>query len=257
MLIDDAQSQANFATALRASECQAPDGLVLASAHRFAVYRNTIAVRLLETLEANFPAVRSAVGQEFFAAMARAFAAEHPPRQPILTFYGDELPGFLERFPPVAEIAYLPDLARIEVNRTRAAYAADVEPLPGETLGALSPESLSRLVVGLHPAVAIVSSLHPIATIWAMNAGRLPIAPICDWHAQSVVIARPQREVVVHRLPPGGDAFLAALAEAQNLAKAAAAAMAADGDFDLGCNLACLFNHGLAARISFEPDEGQ
>lgn len=252
---EDADTQARFAAALRAPEACAPDGLVAASAHRFAVYRNNVAVRLLETLEANFPALRQAVGADFFAGVARSYIEACPPRLPMLTFYGDELPGFLRDFPPVADIAYLPDLAAVEVNRTRAAYVADVAPLPGETLATIDAATLGELRIVLHPAVSIVASSHPIVTIWAMNTGVMPVAPIVDWRAESAVIARPQREVEVHRLPPGGDEFLIGLARGSSLGEAAAHA-AAGGEFDLAFNLAYLFDRGLVARLSLPSHEG-
>ncbi|MGO9024070.1 MAG: putative DNA-binding domain-containing protein [Beijerinckiaceae bacterium] len=256
MCTEDFAYDADFAAALREPGLPEPEGLTFATAHRFAVYRNTIAVRHIEALEARFPAVREAVGASFFAATARAFFTEHPPLLPMLAFYGDELPGFLRRFPPAAEIPYLPDLAELEARRTRAAYSADAEPLPGETLAQLTPESLARMHVSLHPSIGIVSSIHPIATIWAMNSGALPVAPISDWCPEDVVIARPRREVELRRLQPGGAAFLRALADEKNLSEAASAALSLHRDFDLGFNLAGLFDFGLVTRLSFEPHEG-
>jgi hypothetical protein len=256
MCTDDSAYEADFAAALRDPKLPEPNVLTAASAHRFAVYRNTIAVRHIEALEARFPAVREAVGEPFFAATARAFFTEHPPLLPMLAFYGDELPGFLRRFPPVAEIPYLPDLAKLEACRTRAAYAAEAEPLPGERLAQLTPESLARMHVALHPSICIMASIHPIATIWAMNSGALPVAPITDWRAEDVVIARPRREVEVRHLSPGGAAFLTALSDDKNLSEATGAALAVNRDFDLGFNLAGLFNFGLVTRLSFEPHEG-
>lgn len=248
-------ADARFAVALGDRTAPAPADLTAASAHRFAVYRNNRAVSLIEALEARFAAVRSAVGDEFFKAMAGVFIDEYPPRLPMLHRYGDELPQFLARFAPAADVPYLPDLAQIDADWTRAAFAADVDPLPGEALAAVSPDALALMHVALHPSVAIVISKFPIATIWAMNSGQLPVAPIDDWQSESVVIARPERDVQMHRLPPGGAAFLAALADDANIADAAAAAIVAATDFDLGRNLAALFNFGLAISLRFEPHE--
>jgi Putative DNA-binding domain len=256
MFTQDSECEFFFASALREPGRPMPDVLTAASLNRFSVYRNNIAVRLIETLEAGFPTVRKVVGDAFFAAAARVFIAQHPPRTQILAFYGRELPAFLRCFPPAAEIPYLPDLAQIDVGRTRAAYAADVNPLRGETLTQLRPEMLAGMRVRLHPSVTILQSLYPIATIWAMNAGALPVAPIADWSPQDVVIARPEIEVEVRRLPPGGAAFLNALARDESLAEAAATALGAAADFDLGFALAGLFNFGLASKLSFASHEG-
>ena len=257
MRVDDAEFEARFAAALSDPAAPAPDVLTKASAHRFAVYRNNVAISLIETLEARFPAVCAAVGDDFFKAMARVFIAEHPPRLPMMNVYGDDLPDFLRHFAPAADVPYLPDLAEVDAARTRAAYVADVEPLTGATLQGLAPEQLAAMRVVLHPSLAVISSIYPIVTIWGMNTGALPVAPIADWRPESAVVARPQREVEVRSLPPGGDIFLRALAAGENLASAAATAIAAAPHFDLGVNLAGLFNFGLVGRLSFEPHEGQ
>ena len=54
------------------------------------------------------------VGEEFFAAMARAFVTEQPPCTPLLATYGDQLAAFIAAFEPAREIAYLADVARLE-----------------------------------------------------------------------------------------------------------------------------------------------
>jgi Putative DNA-binding domain len=256
MFTQESECEFFLSLALRDPDRPLPDILTAASFNRFSVYRNNIAVRLIETLEAGFPAVRAAVGEAFFAATARVFVTEHPPRTRILAFYGAELPAFLWRFPPAAEIPYLPDLAQIDAGRTRAAYAADVEPLSSETLAQLEPEMLASMRVRLHPSVMVLQSLYPIATIWAMNTGVLPVAPIEDWRPEDVVIARPETEVEVRRLPPGGAVFLNTLARDENLAEAATAAPDAAADFDLGFALACLCNFGLATKLLFASRKG-
>jgi hypothetical protein len=256
MFTQESECELFLSLALREPDRPMPKILTAASFNRFSVYRNNIAVRLIETLEAGFPAVRAAVGEAFFAATARVFVTEHPPRTRILAFYGAELPDFLRRFPPAAEIPYLPDLAQIDACRTRAAYAADVEPLSSETLAQLEPEMLASMRVRLHPSVAVLQSPYPIATIWAMNTGVLPVAPIEDWSPEDVVIARPETEVEVRRLPPGGAVFLNALARDENLGEAATAAIEAAADFDLGFALACLFNFGLATKLLFASCKG-
>jgi hypothetical protein len=57
--------------------------------------------------------------------------------------------------------------------------------------------------------------------------------------------------VEVRALPPGGAAFLLALAAGRPLGEAAEAALADDPDFDLTGNLAGLIGSGLARDIVF------
>ena len=55
---------------------------------RFGVYRNNVVVSLVEALRSGFPALIPLVGEEFFTALAREYAANHPPTSPVMLFYG-------------------------------------------------------------------------------------------------------------------------------------------------------------------------
>jgi Putative DNA-binding domain len=241
--------EAAMAAALLDPDCSAPQAIAAGDRSRFAVYRNNVTLGLTEALAARFPAVRKTVGAEFFAKLARVFVSRHPPASPIMTFYGEDFADFIDAFPACADLPYLGDLARLEASRTRAYHSADVAPLGAETLARLKPEALASLRLALHPAVAIVASPHPIVTIWAMNIGDMPLAPIADWHGEDALVARPKLDVEVRRLPLGGAVFLSQLAQSECLGDAAAAAFEATPDFDLAVNLAGLFANGLVAGI--------
>ena len=92
---------------------------------RFAIHRNTVFVGLIETLRSTFPVIGRLVGEDFFRAAARAFAADHPPKSPVLAEYGEGFAGFLEEFEPARELPYLADVARLEWLRNLAFHAPD------------------------------------------------------------------------------------------------------------------------------------
>src|SRR5262245_48093331 len=79
---------------------------------RVQIYRNHLRISLREALAATFPVIRRLVGEDYFAAVARAFVERHPPRSPVLAEYGADLPAFLAEAPNAP--AYLPDVARLE-----------------------------------------------------------------------------------------------------------------------------------------------
>jgi hypothetical protein len=249
-----AATQDQFAAALLDAGRAVPDTVTshtgAAPRKRFAVYRNNVVMSLINALKARFPATVRIVGEEFFAAMAQAFATENPPRSPILMFYGDDLPEFIATFPPAADVPYLAGVARLEAARTRAYHAADVATIDPQALQAVAPEQLGALVLTLHPSVEIMRSPHPVVTIWAMNSGEAELAPIEDWQGEDALIARPQLDVEVRTLPAGGAVFLAALAAGEPLAAAAETALAADAAFDLAANLAGLIGSGLVVGFS-------
>lgn len=248
-----ASLQRNFAHALLDAESSVPDAVTSYTARapqkRFAVYRNNVVAGLVEALRTQFPVTERIVGGEFFAAMARVYVVTTPPRSPLLVLYGEGFPAFIGDFAPAEDVPYLADIARLEVARTRAYHAADAAPLEPAAWQTLDPGVLSDVRVVLHPSVQILRSIHPIVTIWSMNAGETPLAPIEDWQAEDAVIARPLLDVEVRRLPAGGAAFLTALAEDAALGAAVTLAAAEYGAFDLAANLAGLIGAGLAIEL--------
>ncbi len=220
---------------------------------RFAVHRNNFVVGLVKVLRDRFPVVERIVGEEFFKVMARAFVLEHPPRSPLLAVYGDDFAGFIAGFDAACELTYLADVARIEAARTRAFRAADVTPVDPGTFAALDFGAVDAIRFELHPSVEIIRSSHPIVTIWAMNSGELTLAPIEHWHCEDALVARPHLDVEVRSLPPGGAAFLLALAGGRSLREAAQEGFADGPDFDLATTVAGLIGWGVVMRIS-SPD---
>ena len=225
---------------------------------RYAVYRNNVTASLTGALASRFPAAESIVGPDFFRAMARTFIEAHPPRSPVLLAYGDAFSEFVAAFKPARKLAYLADVMRLEAARGRAYHATDAPPLNPAILAAVDPDRLGDLVFVPHPSLAILSSPHPVVTIWAMNAGERPLAPIGEWRSEHALIARPHLIVEVTLLPPGGAAFFRQLATGATLAAAAETAISPDTCFDLSENLAELLRSGAFTAIrQDEPDENR
>lgn len=251
-------TQEQFAAALRDSALPVPEGIASWNAarplRRFGVYRNNVVSGLIGALASRFPVAQKIVGEEFFAGMAYEFICLYPPRSPLLLSYGDGFADFVEAFEPAREIGYLADVIRLEAARGRAYHAADAAPLAGDRLAPLDEGQLASLVFTPHPSASILRSVHPMVTIWAMNAGEMAFAPIDDWHGEDALVIRPQMIVEVHRLPPGGAAFLEALFDGATLAAAASAAFAAAPHFDLSANLAGALQAGAFMDLSTGDD---
>ncbi|OWV81740.1 hypothetical protein ATY77_00355 [Rhizobium sp. R634] len=256
-----ADIQIRFAKALTDAALPVPAGLAAWNGgeplRRFGVYRNNVASGLVSALASRFPAARRIVGEGFFAAMAGEFIRLFPPRSPLLMSYGDGFADFVECFEPVQELAYLPDVIRLEAARGHAYHAADAAPLDAGELSRVAPEQLARLVFQPHPSLSILRSAHPIITIWAMNSGAMDLAPIEPWAGEDALIVRPHMLVEIHRLPPGGAIFLQALATGATLLQAAETAALSAAEFDLPANLAGLLQSGAFTAIhkEIDPDE--
>lgn len=241
--------QSAFAAALLDADRAVPPGLVgpdgLPDLRRFAVYRNNVIAGLADALKAAFPATCRIVGDAFFAAMARAYAARHPPRSPVMLHYGDGFGAFVDSFEPAASLPYLGDVARLEHAWAVAYHAADAAPLAAAAFAGIAPERLPSLVLGLHPSVRIVRSRFPVVRIWRMNIDSGEPAPVdLDAGGEDALVVRPAADVEVRRLPPGAAAFIAALAAGARIVGALDAALADAPGFDPAGALAMLFDAG-------------
>lgn len=211
-------TQTAFARAVLDPEAAVPSGIVdpmgRPAPKRFSVYRNNVAASLTRALEAAFPTVRKLVGDDFFAAMAGVFLRAHPPRSRIMMLYGDALPGFLETFPPVSHLGYLPDVARLDQAMRESYHAADSDPMPEAGLAALTGADLAGLGVRFAPALRLVHSRWPVQQIWAANAeGEAAPRP----GPEAALILRPEFDPRPHRLSCADGAFVQGLLDGRTL----------------------------------------
>jgi len=237
--------QVPFAAALKTD--RVPPGL---DAERFAVYRNNRIVSLIDSLAATFPATQRIVGEEFFRAMARAFANSHPPSSAVLHEYGGRFPDFISAFEPAGELPYLAHVARIEWLWMCAYHAADMDGIACEDLARLGGDGASGARFALHPSLSVLRSAHPAATIWEMNTSGEP-GPVADWRGEDVLVARTGMTVNVNRLPGGAAPFVQALMRGETLDTANQIAGAETAGFDPAATLGFLIANGLI--VSMEP----
>jgi len=161
---------AEFSAALLDPARPAPAGLSdpagRPAVKRFDIYRNNVTASLTEALEKSFPVLQKLLGEDFYSALAREFMREHPPQTPILSRYGDQMPAFLERFPPVAQLGYLPDVARLEQAIRESYHAADVAPADTSGLATMPADQLMAQKFAFAPAMRMLRSRWPVYDIW-------------------------------------------------------------------------------------------
>lgn len=222
---------------------------------RFNVYRNNVAASLLDALAATFPATQRIVGEKFFRAMALMHVRSTPPTSPLLFEYGRDFPAFIDTFEHTRTMPWLGDVARIERAWLDAYHAADAAPMAGGALAAVAPQALGATRFHPHPATRIVRSSHPAVTIFSANRDGEPAGRITAEGAEDALITRPDLNVFVRWLPPGGATFTTRLTEGATLADAAAAAAEESAAFDLAANIEGVITAGAFAGIS-APDAG-
>ncbi len=173
-----------------------PDGVQ--ATKRFDVYRNNVAVSLTEALETAFPVVAKLVGDDFFRAMAGVYLRAHPPKSPVMMFYGDEMPDFLAGFGPAQSVPYLPDVARLELALRHSYHAADAAPIAPDALTQIAPDALPNVTFTFAPSVFLIPSRYPLHSIWAANTHGGEVAKV----AQPALITRPEFDPQVDALTP-------------------------------------------------------
>ncbi|MCT4656417.1 MAG: DNA-binding domain-containing protein [Cohaesibacter sp.] len=224
---------------------------------RYNVYRNNVIVGLTEALMASYPTITELVGEEFFRAMAPAYIRTTPPKSGMLAQYGESFCDFLEGFEPVLDVPYLPDMARLEYAWLQSYHAQDIAPLDPAILQEIEQERLGELIFRFHPACQLLTSSHPIYSIWAAHKQDDPAAHMerITYQGENVLITRPDLDVSVISLPQGGETFIAALMDGKCLAEAAEYASEHSDSFDLAQNLGGLLEVGALRALHLpEPD---
>ncbi len=233
----------------------ADDGLTGAS--RLQIYRTHVFTTLTDVLKDAYPVVCRLVDERFFAYAADHFIRRHLPGSPCLLEYGAAVPEFLAAFPPCQDLAYLPDVARLEWAMNRAAHAEDAPAIDPAALGDLSADDAGRLVLQFHPSLSLLESPWPVDHIWrAHQPGADPAVPV-DLAAGGACleVCRRHDDVTFRRLDPATHALRTALWRGATLESAALAALARDPALDLAAALHALLDEGIVTGFDVPPSQ--
>lgn len=217
------------------------------AAARLRVYRHHVFASLTSALGATFSTVRGAVGDDFFAGMARAFIAQSPPVEPVLSEYGAGFAAFVARWPAAAALLYLADAARLDWALNLAYTAPDTPGLTAEHLAAVPADQLDRLTLRPRPGVALLRSHYPIDRIWALNHGGDVDTVDLDAGGVCLLVFPRTDDAAFAGLDAGAAALMAALEEGDTLGLALERALAAEPSLDVGAALGRLLALGALA----------
>jgi hypothetical protein len=220
---------------------------------RISIYRNNFRSNYRNALGASYPVVCRVVGKAFFDAAVDAFVQARPSASGDLNIYGSDFGDFLMTYPYATDLPYLGDVARLEWAIDEAQRAPDCERGAGEVLsalGAIDPDFLSSITIGLDPSCRLVASPFPLLQIWRVNQ------PSCGGDARvdlgeggdRLRVRRDAGTVGIERLDAGTFAFLRQIQSGSSLGEAFEAAQQANSTFDLA---AALSGHIGAGTIAF------
>jgi hypothetical protein len=212
------------------------------------VYRNTVLGGCIDALRDNFPVVARLLGDEMFDAVAADYAAQCPPRQPVLALYGARFPDWLEEQRWIRDIPYLSDVARIERLHLEALFAADAEPL--EMTAPQGNDAWQALRLSLHPAARFEWLTSPARSIWLSQLARSEGELEFEWQAEGVLFTRPQIEVQPVCDDRAGHRFLFGIRLGETVGAAAVAAARLYRETDIGSLFSSLVSAGAFAASS-------
>lgn len=246
-----ARFQDDFAQALLATDDAVSPALATLTAQpAFAIYRNTVMKSCIDALQANYPAINRLVGEEWLRAAAAVYVRETLPAQPMLLHYGADFADFLARFEPVAELPYLPGVARLDRFWTEAHAAASEDSLIPAALTQLATQNFFRARLLPHTATRWAWFAEaPIYTIWSRNRSDDVVDGDIDWQAEGALLTRPQDAVQWRALDRAGCAFLGICAARGTVADATQAALEAQPDADLSQLMASLLEAGAFSQL--------
>jgi Putative DNA-binding domain len=192
-----------------------------------AAYQAAAGAAAQRALAAAYPVVQALLGDTSFAALARALWLAQPPTQGDMALWGEALPQFMQQSADLAAEPYLPDVARLEWAVHRAQSAAD-DTAPSLGLQRLAQADLSALRVLPRAGTALVSSPHPVHSIWcahqAANPGIDPFAParaaLARAQSEHALVQRKGFDVQVHWVPQHQATFTAAVINGLSLGQA-------------------------------------
>jgi uncharacterized protein (UPF0276 family) len=221
-----------------------------AQIRRLAIYRGNLVAHWDKALSAAYPVVRRLVGGEFFTALARAYGKAHPSQDADLNRFGAGFADFLMRFEHVANLPYLPDMARLEWSLHLARYAPNAEVISAPNVTTMTAEQLDASRLMLHPACALHASGWATVPLWLAHQPGGPAFPSEMRAASWALVARPRWKVELAPLSAAAHAALAALAAGARFGAALDAAFDIDERFDVGAHLKQWLELGVFAALA-------
>jgi hypothetical protein len=120
---------------------------------RLRIYSEAYRLRLIEALQANFPALERLMGADEFSRMTQLYLSICPSRHFSIRWFGHELPKFLREFADYCEQSWWAELAEWEWKIAAAFDARDADALSITALANVAPDDWPLLRFEVHPSV--------------------------------------------------------------------------------------------------------
>lgn len=222
-----------------------------------AIYRNNVLANYRKALRETYPVILRLIGADCFDQAADAYARATPSRSGDLYDFGERFGEFLAAYPATRDLAYLPDVARLEWIIEAADRAPAAAPLDLARLAAVPPQCFADLGFALDPSARLFASRYPVLRIWQVNQNGYGGDQAVDLGSggATLLVIRRGLAVDIEPLSDAGFSLLSAFSAGLTLGEALERALALDAAFDLD---AFLQRHMPAGTFSdFRLAEGK
>ena len=209
-----------------------------------SIYRNNVRHAHVGALSAIFPAIRALVGEDYFDGMAAQYSSAQPPVSAVLAGYGAGFSDYLAGRPELANVPFLPDVARLEWAMNEAFHA--------HSSFSLAPDQAAQLFAGGGGELDLLASTRLLALDHAALAIR---AAALEGNAEAIAGLTPGRQrlavfraggtVRAEPLSVGEFAFLRGVSAGSPLDSVIASAFASEPEFSPAEALGRLLHLGV------------
>jgi len=218
---------------------------------RLDIYRNNVFYSLTNALADLYPVIKRLVGEQFFNATAAAYIRQCPPQSAAMVNYAADFPEFLQGFEHTAGLAYLVDVASLELAWHEAYHAEDAVTLSLTDIAALQPEQLRQAKLLLHPSVRLLKSSFPVLKIWNANQDDQPNDEPIDLDSGGTIVCiwRPGYDVQIREIDGATCTLLQSLRDNDTLETAMANAGSTDSILAMPERFALCIRDGFFRKI--------
>lgn len=167
---------------------------------RLNIYRNNVFGNFNSVLQSIYEVVEKLVGKEYFAQICTLYHKKYFSKSGNLDNYGNNFAKFLREEKSNHKLAFLPDLARLELFYHKSYFADIATQFPLEKFQKLSQKKFFHLQFQLHPSCFLFSSKFAVFSIWKNNIEKKSSKKIDAAQAEFIMIERVSTRVNIHKI---------------------------------------------------------
>jgi len=133
---------------------------------RIAIYTNAYRLRLIESLETDYPALYALLGEEDFYEMASLYIDFYPSTYRSLRWFGQDVANFLKNTKPYSKKPALSEMADFEWCFTKSFDAADKKIMSKNKIEKVSQDAWGKIHFIFSPSVQRFNFSWNVVSLW-------------------------------------------------------------------------------------------